>query len=99
MKHFYTTLFLILITIPSFSQTPVLRDYQDDCQKGQHILVDGDWKPHGKWKHHYGKALYNKGQLVWIKLKGDKKVYYETIKLTQLQNKIESLETRLAERE
>lgn len=99
MKHIYTTLLLILFSFPSFSQNPIIRDYKDDCQRGHHILVNGDWKPHGTWKHHYGKARYNKGQLVWIKLNGKERVYYETIRLTQLQNKIESLETKLAERE
>ena len=96
MKNILTTLFF-LFTLSSFSQKEgEVISYKDGWQKGQHIFVDGDWKPHGKWKHQYGKALYDRGQLVWIKVNGTDKISYETIRLKQLESKIERLETELA---
>jgi hypothetical protein len=96
MKNILTTLFF-LFSLSSFSQKEgEVISYKDGWQKGQHIFVDGDWKPHGKWKHDYGKALYDKGKLVWIKVNGLDKISYETIRLKQLESKIEKLETKLA---
>ena len=96
MKNILTTLFF-LFSLSSFSQKEgEVISYKDGWQKGQHIFVDGDWKPHGKWKHDYGKALYDRGKLVWIKVNGLDKISYETIRLKQLESKIEKLETELA---
>lgn len=96
MRNILTSLFF-LFTLSSFSQKEgEVKSYKDGWQKGQHIFVDGNWKPHGKWKHDYGKALYDKGKLVWIKVDGMDKISYETIRLKQLESKIEKLETELA---
>ena len=96
MRNILTTLFF-LFTLSSFAQKEgEVISYKDGWQKGQHIFVDGDWKPHGKWKHDYGKALYDKGKLVWIKVNGLDKISYETIRVKQLERKIEKLETKLA---
>ena len=96
MKNILTTLFF-LFSLSSFSQKEGdIISYSDGWQKGQHIFIDGDWKPHGKWKHEYGKALYDRGKLVWIKVNGLDKISYETIRLKQLESKVEKLETKLA---
>ena len=96
MKNILTTLFF-LFSLSSFSQErEKVISYKDGWQKGYHIFVDGEWKPHGKWKHDYGKALYDRGKLVWIKVDGLDKISYETIRVKQLERKIEKLETKLA---
>jgi len=96
MKQILTTLFF-LFTLSSFSQNDnTIRKYNDDWQKGYHIFVDGEWKPHGKWKHEYGKALYDRGKLVWIKVNNQRKWTGDEIKLVQLERKIEKLKQELA---
>jgi len=96
MKQLLTTLFF-LFTLSSFSQNNnEVRKYNDGWQKGYHIFVDGEWKAHGTWKHQYGKALYDKGKLVWIKLKNDRKWTSEEIKIVQLEKRIEKLKQELA---
>ena len=96
MKQILTTLFF-LFTLSSFSQNDnTIRKYNDGWQKGYHIFVDGEWKPHGKWKHEYGKALYDKGRLVWIKVNNQRKWTGDEIKLVQLERKIEKLKQELA---
>jgi hypothetical protein len=96
MKQLLTTLFF-LFTLSSFSQNNnEVRKYNDGWQKGYHIFVDGQWKAHGNWKHQYGKALYDKGKLVWIKLKNDRKWTNEEIKIAQLEKRIEKLKQELA---
>jgi hypothetical protein len=95
MKSILTTLFF-LFSISSFSQKEgEVISYKDGWQKGQHIFVDGDWKPHGKWKHNYGKALYDKGKLVWIKIHNDRKWTGDEIKIVQLERKIKQLKQEL----
>ena len=96
MKQLLTTLFF-LFTLSVFSQKEgqVIK-YNDGWQKGQHIFVDGDWRPHGKWKHEYGKALYDKGKLVWIKVEKQRKWTGDEIKVVQLERKIEKLKQELA---
>lgn len=96
MKQILTTLFF-LFTLSSFSQNNnTIRKYNDGWQKGYHIFVDGEWKPHGKWKHEYGKALYDRGRLVWIKVNNQRKWTGDEIKLVQLERKIEKLKQELA---
>ena len=96
MKQILTTLFF-LFTLSSFSQNDnTIRKYNDGWQKGYHIFVDGEWKPHGKWKHEYGKALYDRGKLVWIKVNNQRKWTGDEIKLVQLERKIEKLKQELA---
>lgn len=91
MKQLLTTLFF-LFTLSSFSQkSGDTMKYTDGWQKGQHIFVDGNWKPHGKWKHEHGKALYDKGKLVWIKIEKQKKWTGVEIKSVQLERKLEKL--------
>ena len=96
MRYILTSLFF-LFTLSSFSQqTEKIVRHNDGWQKGYHIFVDGQWKPHGKWRHQYGKALYDRGKLVWIKLDKQRKWTGDEIKLVQLQKKIEKLKQELA---
>lgn len=96
MRNILTSLFF-LFTLSTFAQKEgEVVNYKDGWQKGKHIFVDGDWKPHGKWKHQYGKAMYDKGKLVWIEVNGLDRVSYETIRLKQLEKKIEKMEAVLA---
>lgn len=96
MKHLLTTLFF-LFTLSSFSQSEnKIKRYNDGWQKGQHIFVDGQWKPHGKWRHEYGKALYDRGKLVWIKVNNQRKWTGDEIKVVQLEKKLEKLKQELA---
>jgi len=95
MKHFLTTLFF-LFTLSSFSQNDnQIKKYKDGWQKGYHIFVDGEWKAHGIWKHQYGKAKYDKGKLVWIKLDNQRKWTNEEIRLAKLERKIEKIRQEL----
>lgn len=95
MKHLLTTLFF-LFTLSAFSQKEGHTiKYKDGYQKGQHIFVDGNWKLHGKWKHEYGKALYDKGKLVWIKVEKQRKWTGDEIKIVQLEKKLEKLKQEL----
>ena len=96
MKHLLTSLFF-LFTLSSFSQSDnKIKQYTDGWQKGYHIFVDGEWKPHGKWKHEYGKALYDRGKLVWIKVNNERKWGGDEIRVVQLERKLEKLKQELA---
>ena len=96
MKHIVIS-FLLLFSLSAFSQTnPNIIKYNDGHQKGYHIIIDGEYKPHGLWKHSYGKARYDKGELIWLKLKNGKKWSGEEIKIAKLERKIKRLETHLA---
>jgi hypothetical protein len=95
MKTLITSLFL-LFSLTVFSHEGEIKHYNNGCQKGKFIKVDGEWKQHGIWKCHYAKARYNQGKLVWIQPKGDKRYTYEYIRMEQLSRKVERLETRLA---
>lgn len=91
MRNILTSLFF-LFTLSAFSQKEgETIKYKDGWQKGQHIFVDGNWKPHGKWKHEYGKALYDKGKLVWIKVEKQRKWTGDEIRIVQLEKKLEKL--------
>jgi hypothetical protein len=92
MKTLITT-FLLFFSITAFSQEIVR--FKNEYQKGYFILVNGEHKPHGIWKSHYGKAKYNYGKMEWIKLNNSPKVTSDEIVITQLQSKVRRLENQL----
>ena len=111
MKYLITSILLLFLTIPSFGQSKVLeqvdenqymfRAYHEDGslhQKGMYIeSEDGKLLVHSYWKDDVGtKALYNKGKLVWIKPKGQPRYTYEQIEFEQMKARIAFLENKLA---
>lgn len=96
MKYLLTLFFFLFISY-SFSQTNnEIKYYKDDLQKGYHILLNGKWKQHGVWKSHYGKAKFEHGKLVWIKIGNNPKLLGTEIRLIQLENRVKKLKQELA---
>ena len=101
-----------LCTIPLFGQqTKVITQIDDNLyeyrafnedgsihQKGTYIgTEDNELLMHSYWSDDVGtKALYNKGQLVWIKLKGQKRYTYEQIEYEQMKAEIKRLKAIVA---
>ena len=82
MKNIITLLFL-LFTLTIFSQEEEIKKYKTENQTGYFIKVENKWLRHGIWESQQGKAEYNKGQLVWIQPKGEKKWTREEIREEQ----------------
>jgi len=78
-----TTLLFLLFTLTIFSQEAEIKKYETEYQTGYFIKVDNKWLRHGIWESPNGKAEYNKGQLVWIQPKGEKKWTREEIREEQ----------------
>jgi len=77
------------------------RAYNEDGsihQKGTYIgTEDGKLLVHSYWSDDVGtKALYNKGQLVWIKPKGHPRYTYEQIEYHRMKAEIERLRSIVA---
>lgn len=105
-------LLLSLCTFPLFAQqTKVItqidnnlyeyRAYNEDGsihQKGKYIKTeDGKLINHSYWSDDVGtKALYNRGQLVWIKPKGHPKYTHEQIEFEQMKAEIKRLKAIVA---
>lgn len=75
-----TTLLFLLFTLTIFSQEVEIKKYETEHQTGYFIKVENKWLRHGIWESQQGKAEYNKGQLVWIQPKGEKKWTREEIR-------------------
>ena len=102
-----------LCTIPLFGQTSKVitqiddnlyqyRAYNEDGsihQKGTYIgTEDGKLLVHSYWSDDVGtKALYKKGKLVWIKLKGHFCYIYEQIEYHRMKSEIERLKLLVAQ--
>ena len=114
MKYLITSILLLFLTIPSFGQTRVLeqvdenqyvfRAFNDDGslhQKGMYIEdSNGELVMHSIWKDDVGtKALYDMGELVWIKPKNHPRYTKEEIEYEQLKSEIKRLKALVALRD
>ena len=96
MKYILTLLFLLSFTF-SFSQSfNEVKRFKDEIQSGYHVLINNEWKAHGIWKSHYGKAKYEYGKLIWMKIGNMPKISGSEIRITQLERKIQKLKSELA---
>jgi hypothetical protein len=74
----------------------VFNEEGDLHQKGFYKKQNGTFIVHGIWRDFSGtKALYENGDLVWIKPKGKEKVTFREIQLHRLQRKVAMLEQKL----
>lgn len=114
MKHLFTSILLLFLTIPTFGQQKVLeqvdeksymfRAYNEDGslhQKGMYIEnSNGELVMHSYWKDDVGtKALFDKGELVWIKPKNQPRYTKEQIEYEQLKSEIQRLKEIVALRD
>jgi len=114
MKYLITSILLLFLTIPSFGQSRVLEQvdenqyvykaFNDDGsihQKGMYIEdSNGELVMHSIWKDDVGtKALYDKGELVWIKPKNQPRYTKEQIEYEQLKSEIKRLKAIVALRD
>jgi len=110
MKNLITTILLLFLSIPMMAQERIVEQVDENlytykyvnengkvAQSGYYKIVDGVFRAHGFWRDEYGtKAEFNKGQLVWIKPKDEKKYTFEEIQLHKLRSRIARLEERIS---
>ena len=108
MKRLITTTLLLLMTLPILAQERRLEQVENNlysytsydngkvAQRGYYKKLDGTLIVHGIWKDNYGTvALFENGNMLWIKPKGQKKYTSEEIQLHRLKRKVEMLEQKL----
>ena len=111
MKRMITTILLLLLFVPLFSQDRTLEKVDENVyryrvtnsegsvtQKGTYIKnEEGNLLMHGYWSNDLGtKALYKRGILVWIKPKGHPRYTYKEIELEQLKAEVRRLKDLIA---
>ena len=111
MKRMITTILLLLLFVPLFSQDRTLEKVDENVyryrvtnnegsvtQKGTYIKnKEGNLLMHGYWSNDLGtKALYRRGVLVWIKPKGHPRYTYKQIELEQLKAEVKRLKNLIA---
>ena len=111
MKRMITTILLLLLFVPLFSQDRTLEKVDENVyryrvtnnegsvtQKGTYIKnEEGNLLMHGYWSNDLGtKALYRRGILVWIKPKGHPRYTYKQIELEQLKAEVRRLKNLIA---
>ena len=108
MKKLTLSILLLLLTLPILAQERKLEqvdgnlysyklyDGKQVTQTGYYKNIDGTLIVHGMWRNNLGTtALFDNGDLVWIKPKGQKKYTSEEIQLHRLKRKVEMLEQKL----
>ena len=108
MKNLISTILLLLVTLPILAQERKLEQVEENLynykvydngklqQSGWYLRVDGKFIATGLWKDSYGTtALYDDGQMVWIKPKGEKKYTHQEIELHRLRRRVAKLEEAL----
>jgi hypothetical protein len=109
MKRIILSILFLLITLPILAQQRTLEKVDENLfeykvfneegdlhQKGFYKKQNGTFIVHGIWRDFSGtKALYENGDLVWIKPKGDRKYTFREIQLHRLTRKVEMLEQKL----
>jgi len=112
MKTMITTILLLLLFVPLYSQDRTLEKVDENVyryrvtdndgsvtQKGTYIKnEEGNLLMHGYWSNDLGtKALYKRGILVWIKPKGHPRYTYEQIEYEQMKAEIKRLKSLVAQ--
>jgi hypothetical protein len=109
MKRIILSILFLLVTLPILAQQRTLEKVDENLfeykvfneegdlhQKGFYKKQNGTFIVHGIWRDFSGtKALYENGDLVWIKPKGDRKYTFREIQLHRLTRKVEMLEQKL----
>jgi hypothetical protein len=109
MKRIILSILFLLVTLPMLAQQRTLEKVDENLfeykvfneegdlhQKGFYKKQNGTFIVHGIWRDFSGtKALYENGDLVWIKPKGDRKYTFREIQLHRLTRKVEMLEQKL----
>ena len=108
MKNLISTILLLLVTLPILAQERKLEQVEQNLynykvydngklqQSGWYLKIDGKFIATGLWKDSYGTmALYDDGQMVWIKPKGEKKYTHQEIELHRLRRRVAKLEEAL----
>ena len=101
MKKLTLSILLLLLTLPILAQERKLEqvdgnlysyklyDGKQVTQTGYYKNIDGTLIVHGMWRNNLGTtALFDNGDLVWIKPKGQKKYTSEEIQLHRLKRKL-----------
>ena len=109
MKRIILSILFLLVTLPILAQQRTLEKVDENLfeykvfneegdlhQKGFYKKQNGTFIVHGIWRDFSGtKALYENGDLVWIKPKGDRKYTFREIQIHRLQRKVTMLEQKL----
>lgn len=108
MKKLITTALLLLVTLPILAQERRLEQVEDNLysyasydngkvtQRGYYKDIDGKLIAHGIWKNNFGTmALFEDGEMLWIKPKGEKKYTKEQIEIHRLRRRVAKLEEAL----
>lgn len=108
MKNLISTILLLLVTLPILAQERKLEQVEQNLynyrvyengelrQNGFYKKIDGEFVPTGVWRDSFGTiAVYNNGELQWIKPKGNKKYTKEEIELHRLRRRVARLEEAL----
>jgi hypothetical protein len=108
MRKLITTIILLVMTLPILAQERVVEhidgnlysykmyDGKQLTQRGYYKNINGTLFEHGIWKDNFGTtALFEKGKMVWIKPKGDRKYTSDEIELNRLKRKVQMLEQKL----
>jgi hypothetical protein len=109
MKRIILSILFLLVTLPMLAQQRTLEKVDENLfeykvfnekgdlhQKGFYKKQNGTYIVHGIWRDFSGtKALYENGDLVWIKPKGKEKVTFREIQIHRLQRKVAMLEQKL----
>ena len=110
MKRIILSILFLLVTLPILAQERILEKVDGSNlyeykvfngegnlhQKGFYKKQNGTLLEHGIWRDEHGtKALFELGQMVWIKPKGKEKVTFREIQLHRLKRKVEMLEQKL----
>lgn len=105
MKNLISTILLLFITLPILAQERKLEQVEQNLynyrvynngelqQSGWYKKIDGEFIATGVWRDSFGTvAVYDNGELQWIKPKGLKKVTKEEIELHRLRRRVARLE-------
>jgi len=109
MKRIILSILFLLVTLPILAQERILEKVDENLfeykvfneegdlhQEGFYKKENGTYIVHGIWRDFSGtKALYENGQMVWIKPKGDRKYTFREIQIHRLQRKVTMLEEKL----
>lgn len=108
MKRLITTTLLLLMTLPILAQERRLEQVEENlysyvsydngkvAQRGYYKKINGSLIEHGIWKDTFGTvALFEDGEMLWIKPKGEKKYTKEQIELHRLRRRVSKLEEAL----
>ena len=108
MKNLISTILLLIVTLPILAQERKLEQVDENlysytsysngkvAQRGYYKEINGSMFEHGIWKDNFGTiALFENGEMMWIKPKGSQKYTKEQMEIHRLKRKVAKLEQAL----